>query len=113
MKMDDLTIGEVKELTRMFSAQKGQESHSFRLGKIVFIQTVTHYFSGRLMAVTDSDVVLEDAAWIADTGMFSDAMKAIDALIEVEPFPGSYVVCRGAIVGFCEPAWDVLPRSKK
>lgn len=113
MKLDDLTIGEARELAGLFSQTATFKTHSFMLGKIVFVQTVTHYFSGRLSAITDTDIVLDDAAWIADTGQFSDAMKAINVLKEVEPLPGPYCVCRGAIVGFCEPLWDELPRSKK
>jgi hypothetical protein len=55
---------------------------------------------------------LKDAAWISDTGRFSDALKNAE-FSEVEPFPdGQVIVGRGAIVDACE--WKgSLPRKKK
>jgi len=104
MNIDELTIGQLKKLL---------QTHSFKIGENYFIQTVTHYYSGRLVAVTDSDILLEDAAWIADTGRFSDAMKAVESLNEVEPIPGIQGITRGSIVGFCIPKWDNLPMVQK
>ena len=53
---------------------------------------------GRLLRVTPTELVLEDAAWIADTGRFSDALKAA-SFNEVEPFPdGEVIIGRGAII---------------
>ena len=54
--------------------------------------------TGRLVAVTDKELVLEDAAWIADTGRFSDALKKCQ-FNEVEPFPdGKVILNRSAII---------------
>lgn len=87
------------------------ESHSFEIGKCYLIRTVTMHYTGRIVSVTDSDVVLEDAAWIADTGRFADALKS-GSLLEVEPYPGRVAVCRGAMVDFSE--WShALPRAQK
>jgi hypothetical protein len=116
MDINEMTIRQAKELANLFSGNSGNKetkSHSFEVGKNYFIQTVTHYFSGRLVAVTDTDLVLEDAAWIADTGRFSDAMQAREKLSEVEPLPGRYVVCRGGLIGYCIPEWSELPREQK
>jgi hypothetical protein len=113
MDIDGLTIGQVKEISKMVGCNESGKSHSFHIGHIYFIQTVTHYFSGRLIGITGSDIALEDAAWIADTGRFSNAMEAVDKLAEVEPIPGIQWISRGAIVGFTMPAWSELPTVQK
>ena len=61
------------------------KNHSFDVGKSYLIRSVTMYYTGRLASVTDTDLVLEDAAWIADTGRFATALKTGE-LNEVEPF---------------------------
>lgn len=80
-------------------------------GKNVFVRTVTNYFTGRL-ADTDADfLALDDAAWIADTGRFSQAMTK-GALDEIEPYPGRCYVARGGIIDVTGWAHD-LPRKTK
>ena len=67
-------------------------------GQNYFIRTVTMYLVGELIAIDDHEITLKDAAWIADTGRFSDAMKT-GKCAEVEPYPeGLMVVGRGALV---------------
>jgi len=80
------------------------------VGKAYFIRTVTNYFTGRLILVTPQELVLEDAAWIADTGRFADAI-AKGQLNEVEPYPSRVIIGRGSVVDACE--WDAaLPRAQ-
>lgn len=69
------------------------------VGNNVFIRTVTHYLTGRVVSVDQSEVVLTDAAWIADTGRFHQAIQS-GSWSEVEPYPDGQpvVVNRGAIV---------------
>ncbi len=55
-------------------------------GTNVFIRTATYHFTGHVDRVTRSWIVLSNAAWIADSGRFADAMKTGD-LNEVEPYP--------------------------
>ncbi len=85
--------------------------HSLKVGDAVFIRTVTLYYTGRIKAVTASDVVLEDAAWIADCGRYNVALKT-GALNEVEPIPSWVIVGRGAIVDVVPWAHE-LPREAK
>ena len=70
----------------------------WQIGKYYLIRTVTMIDTGKLVAVTDQELVLEEAAWIADTGRFADALlKGVYG--EVEPFPdGQVIIGRGAIV---------------
>lgn len=82
------------------------------LGEKYLIRTVTHYWTGRLVIVTPTELVLEDAAWIADTGRFSDALSKGE-LSEIEPVThGRVIVARGALVD-AELWKHDLPRSQK
>ena len=109
MDIDSLTIREAREIAETFGERK-TASHSFEIGKLYLIRTVTMHYTGRVIAVTDTDVVLEDAAWIADTGRFADSL-APGSVSEVEPYPGRVAVCRGVMVDFAE--WNhALPRTQ-
>ena len=88
----EIGLNELKELIG-----RGSSTHSFEVGRNYLIRTVTLYYTGRLVKVTDSDLLLEDAAWIADTGRFSNCLRTGE-LNEVEPFVSSVIVPRGVIV---------------
>lgn len=110
MKLDDLTIGEARQLVSMFSSQPVDNS-AWEIGQNYLIRTVTMVDTGRVVAVTQHEVVLEDAAWIADTGRFAQAVEKAE-FGEVEPFPsGRVIVGRGAIIDAVKIT--VLPRSQK
>ena len=95
MEIDKLTIGEAKQLAQLF---RGDHEHPFEIGAVYLIRTVTMIDTGRLLRVTPTELVLEDAAWIADTGRFADALEKL-LFKEVEPFPdGEVIVGRGAII---------------
>ncbi len=96
MKLDELTIGEAKKLASIFC--NGKDEHPFEIGAIYLIRTVTMIDTGRLIRVTPTELVLEEAAWIANTGRFADALKKL-SFSEVEPFPdGEVIIGRGAII---------------
>lgn len=81
------------------------------VGKAVMVRLVTHYYTGRVVKLTASEIVLADAAWIADTGRWADALSK-GTLSEVEPFPGLVTLNRGALVDATE--WKhPLPRVQK
>lgn len=83
----------------------------WEIGSIYLIRTVTMIDTGRLVAVTEHELVLEEAAWIADTGRFADALKKAE-FNEVEPFPtGQVIVGRGALIDAVKIA--SAPRSQK
>jgi hypothetical protein len=115
MKPETLKIDEV-EYVRKDSIKpelvvpKGDASNPFmEPGKDYFIRTVTHYFTGRLIWVGEKELVIEDAAWIADTGRFNQFMKG-ETVNEVEPFPkGSRViVARGSLIDMTERIGGLL-----
>lgn len=97
IKLDELTLGQIKEIKNLVGGDKIL-THPYNLGKNYFIQTVTHYYVGTLLQVTESELVLENASWVGDTGRFTDFFKkGVDNLsLEVELFPkGSVIVGRG------------------
>lgn len=81
------------------------------VGRAVLVRTVTLYYTGRVALVKAGEVVLSDAAWIADTGRFHDALRD-GTLSEVEPFIGPVSINRGSIIDVT--AWThPLPRTQK
>lgn len=68
----------------------------FEIGSAYFIRTVTYFATGRVKDIVGQFLVLEEAAWIADTGRFSDAM-AKGVMDEVEPVEGEMFINTNAI----------------
>ena len=78
---------------------KERKDGPWEIGKSYLVRTVTMIQHGRLLDVTEKELVIDQAAWIADTGRFSDFMNGRGEPSEVEPFgPGVVIVNRGAII---------------
>ena len=104
MDIDDLTIREAKKLVKIFGQQVPNDANPFNnwIGKNVFIRTVTMIQVGKLDAVYANELVLSNAAWIADTGYFADALRNPEKLDEIEPWPdGKVIIGRKAIIDVC------------
>ena len=111
MSLNDLTIGEAQELASLFSQGKSIDHSAWEIGKIYLIRTVTMIDTGKLVGVTNQELILEDAAWIADTGRFADAVSKAE-FDEVEPFPdGRVIIGRGALIDAVQIKKS--PRSQK
>lgn len=112
MNINEITIGEARQLAALFQGQMtANTSHPFEIGKAYLIRTVTMIDTGIVKAVYPAEIVLTDAAWIADTGRFSDAVKKAE-FNEVEPFPeGEIIIGRGSIIDAVQIS--KLPRSQK
>lgn len=95
--INSLTIGEARQLASLLQPQN-TVSTAWEIGQCYLIRTVTMIDTGRVVEVTSHEIVLTEAAWIADTGRFSDALKSL-TFNEVEPFPdGKVIIGRGAII---------------
>lgn len=109
MSLDIVTLGKLKEMLSFlaptpYKLGTSVSPHPFKIGAVYLIRTVTMIDVGRLVEVTPTELVLEDAAWVADTGRFADALRACK-FNEVEPFPdGRVIVGRGALVDAVEVA---------
>jgi len=111
MDLDKMTLGELKEIQQVLG-NKTSSKHPYEIGKNYFIQTVTHYYTGKLIAVLKDEIVLEYAAWIADSGRFEQFIKD-GKFNEVEPYPsGQLIIGRGSLVQAFQ--WThKLPREQK
>jgi hypothetical protein len=69
----------------------------WEIGAAYLVRTVTNYLCGRLVWAGPTELVLEDAAWVADTGRYHEAL-ATGKLNEVEPIPGPVILGRGSVV---------------
>ena len=78
------------------------------IGKKYFVRTVTMHLTGELVFVGPHELVLKDAAWIADSGRFNEAVRDITKCDEVEPFAAPVIIGRGAIVDATEISSVVL-----
>lgn len=81
------------------------------VGKNIIVRTVTYHYTGKLVALTPDALVLDDAAWIADSGRWAQALTQ-GTLSEVEPYPDRCYLARAAVVDVAE--WRLpLPRDTK
>jgi len=111
MKIEDLTIGEAREIAALFTGQ--QTPHPYEIGKAYFIRTVTHHFTGRLVSVGQQELVLAECSWIADDGRFAQAV-AKGEFNEIEPYPDDAKVIIGRTSIIDAVLFDAkLPRSQK
>ncbi len=111
MNIDDMKIGDVRQIAALFTGSSKSSDAAWEIGSIYLIRTVTMIDTGRLVLVTEHELVLEDAAWIADTGRFAQAVEKAE-FGEVEPFPdGRVIVGRGAVIDAVKI--KLAPRSQK
>ena len=79
---------EAKEALKLLVAltENGKTAREvpFAVGQSYFIRTVTYHLTGRVREIVGNFLVMDDAAWIADSGRFSQAIKT-GSFKEVEP----------------------------
>lgn len=116
MDLNKLSLEKLKE--EISKIEKSKEKATTKkvdvwsIGKNYCIRTVTMIQVGKLLEVTDKELVLGGAAWVADTGRWADFLKS-GTVKEVEPFPdGHTIVGRGAIVDACEWKHGLLRTQK-
>src|SRR3990167_8358554 len=80
------------------------------VGQKLFIRTVTYHMTGKVVKRMGAFIQLKDAAWIADSGRFNEALKN-GTLNEVEPV-GTAWVNLSSVVDFF-PWKHALPKSVK
>ena len=112
MNIEELTIGEARKLASIFN-DKSISDNPYKIGGDYLIRTVTMIDTGKIVGITEHEIVLESAAWIADTGRFSEALAGEIKFSEIEPFPeGQVIVGRASVIDAVQIKFP-LPRSKK
>ena len=84
-----------------------------RVGMAYFVRTVTFAYTGRVVSESDTCIVLNDAAWIADSGILTKFVETGETS-EVEVYPSGVRVewWKSSIVESW--AWPhALPRNRK
>lgn len=113
MNIEDLTIKQTRELSAIFCGGKPTVGDFWKVGDNYFIRTVTHILTGKLTGIDAHEITLTDAAWIADTGRYANAIKD-GTLGEVEPYPDGVEVAVGRSSLVDATKWaHALPRLQK
>ena len=119
-KPETLSVEETKYIredlieTKSFNIPKEGESKLLAVGQKRYIRTVTHHYIGVVVELTEKEIVLDKASWVAHSGRWTDTLLDGSNLSEVEPYPdGTFpVVNRGAICDYFFWNHD-LPREQK
>lgn len=80
------------------------------IGEKYFFRTVTYHMTGRVKKIIGNILELENAAWIADSGRFMEAIKK-GTLNEVEPVGRAYINIDTVVDFF--PWKHSLPETQK
>ena len=99
MNIDELTLGQIKEINKLTNSNVSSKQHPFEIGANYLIRTVTMIQCGTLVDVFENELILENASWVADTGRFKQAVET-GSFDEVEPFPPSQrvIIGRNALI---------------
>jgi hypothetical protein len=89
-----ITISEetYEKLKKQLIEESYKEINDFQdmVGENFFFRTVTYHLTGRVKKVIGNILQLEEAAWIADSGRFMQAIKE-GKLNEVEPVGTAFI----------------------
>lgn len=96
------------------TSAKTTETPFWKVGAGYFIRTVTYHYTGECVDITDKEIILRRAAWIADSGRFTQAMATLQFNeVEVYPAESRVAISRGAIVDAVVMPIDKLPEVQK
>lgn len=112
VNIDNLTYGELKQIAALFGGAQPSAQSPYHVGEKYLIRTVTMTLTGRIVLVGPQEIVLTDAAWIADTGRYADAVASGD-FSEVEPYPDGQEVVVGRAAVIDATIIPSLPRKQK
>jgi len=102
MNTNELTLGQIKELFSLFNGEQKQQPKPqggpWVIGEKYFILTVSMFYTGKLTAIYEDELVLSEAAWIPDTGRFNEFLANPEKANDIEPFQNDAIIGRGSIV---------------
>lgn len=93
--LEEMKLKDIMQL--LDSLKVNNKDDMWKIGENYFIRTVTMHLTGKLIAITDKELLLQNASWIADSGRFHDALKNGE-FEEVEPFVNDVIVNRNSII---------------
>ena len=99
--LNKLSFSELKTEIENLEKQKDkvtvEQKGVWQIGKNYVIRTVTMIQVGKLIEVTDNELVMEDCAWVADTGRWMNFLKE-GKVSEVEPFQDKVIIGRHSLI---------------
>ena len=110
MNINDLTLGQLKEI-QSIGVSSGNQETPFQIGEKYLFRTVTHIEVGRVKRIIGQFVELEDASWIADTGRYHDCLVN-GTFSEIEPYPLYTGVNTQSLINYAPWPHD-LPKEQK
>ena len=103
-----------KELLKLLLDIDDDSKHDtttfYKIGESYLIRTVTMIYTGRIKAINDTQLLLEDAAWIPETERWADCVRDC-TFKEVEPYTNDVILHLGAILDSTKI--NTLPRAQK
>lgn len=102
----ELSMSDLRELVG------SQNNGPFRVGQKLFIRTVTYHLTGEVVSVDGAFLTLRNAAWIADSGRYQQAIES-STFDEVEPYPDDRDVYINTSAIVDAVPISTLPRSQK
>ena len=118
MNINDLTLGQIKEIQSLKLGEASESTlskykYQYPIDRNVIVRTVTMIYTGKLVEVTPTNLVLVDCSWIPETERFMQFV-AEGKVRECEPYPDGLPVFinRGSLIDMCELV-KPLPRSQK
>ena len=94
-------LGMEKDNNSGLEMRKNNTSSFLQIGKVYAFGTVTMIYTGRLMDVSDTEYLVDEAAWIPDTERWADFVDT-GAHKEAEPYKRPVVLSRGAMLDVTE-----------
>jgi len=116
MNINEITLGQIKELQSIaFESVANQAESFFQPGKAYFLRTITYHYVGKLVGFdrNNKELIFENVSWIADDGRFNEAMSG-GTFSEIEPYhcKSKVLINRETVIDAVE--WiHKLPESTK
>jgi len=90
----EISLEDLKEII----STNSKLDHPYKIGENYLIRTVTMIYTGKLTKVFKDELVLENAAWIAETKRWNESVRdCVFEEVEMYPADREVIVGRGAI----------------
>lgn len=112
LSFKDLKV-EVEKLEKQKTKVTVKTQGFYQLGEPYLIRTVTMIYTGRIIKLSDKELVITEACWIPDTGRWQQACEK-GTFDEVEPYPKEteVIINREAVLDLFKINFE-LPRNQK
>ncbi len=107
MNIDEMTVGQLKEIRNLLNlsgSQCSKNRYEFKIGQKVCIRGVTMIYTGIIEEDYEDFIVLSSACWIADSGKWSEFLKdPAKNVNEAEMYPKNekIPISKGVITDVC------------